>query len=147
MGLVAKWKAYGVDGFKEDFYGFGPYDLRDDKVDPINKRLMAEGDDLIERNGYLASNGDIHRINDFNYDQDQDRGPVNSLALAYSGLPLVYPDIVGGTFGEKRFNTGETPAMGAYMMRNAQWAALHSSMSMGQPPWTFKNAQVGEVML
>jgi alpha-glucosidase (family GH31 glycosyl hydrolase) len=147
MGLVAKWKAFGVDGFKEDFYGFGPYDLRDDKVDPINKRLMAEGDDLIERNGYIASNGDLQRINDFNYDQDQDRGPVNSLALAYSGLPLVYPDIVGGTFGEKRFNTGETPAMGAYMMRNAQWAALHSSMSMGQPPWTFKNPQVGEVML
>ncbi len=147
LNLVAKWKAFGVDGFKEDFYGFGKYDLRDDKVDPINLRLMQLGYDLIERNGYLASNGDLARINDFNYDQDQDRGPVNALALAYSGLPLVYPDIVGGTFGEKRFSTAESTAMDAYMMRNAQWAALHSSMSMGQPPWSFQNAQVGAVML
>jgi hypothetical protein len=147
LNLVAKWKAFGVDGFKEDFYGFGRYDLRDDKVDPINLRLMQLGYDLIERNGYLASNGDLARINDFNYDQDQDRGPVNSLALAYSGLPLVYPDIVGGTFGEKRFSTSESPAMDAYMMRNAQWAALHSSMSMGQPPWSFQDPQVGAVML
>jgi alpha-glucosidase (family GH31 glycosyl hydrolase) len=147
LSLVAKWKAFGVDGFKEDFYGFGKYDLRDDKVDPINLRLMQLGYDLIERNGYLASNGDLARINDFNYDQDQDRGPVNSLALAYSGLPLVYPDIVGGTFGEKRFSTSESAAMDVYMMRNAQWAALHSSMSMGQPPWSFQDAHVGAVML
>ncbi len=147
LGLVAKWKAFGVDGFKEDFYGFGKYDLRDDKVDPINLRLMQLGYDLIERNGYLASNGDLQRINDFNYDQDQDRGPVNALALAYSGLPLVYPDIVGGTFGEKHFSTAESPAMDMYMMRNAQWAALHSSMSMGQPPWSFQDAQVGAVLL
>lgn len=147
LGLVAKWKAYGVDGFKEDFYGFGKYDLRDDKVDPINLRLMQLGYDLIERNGYLASNGDLQRINDFNYDQDQDRGPVNALALADSGLPFVYPDIVGGTFGEKRFSTAESPAMDSYMMRNAQWAALHSSMAMGQPPWSFQNPDVGVVML
>ena len=44
-------------------------------------------------------NGDLQRVNDFNYDQDQDRGPVNALAFAYAGFPLVYPDIVGGTFG------------------------------------------------
>jgi hypothetical protein len=147
IDLVAKWKAYGVDGFKEDFYGFGKYDLRDDKVDPVNLRLMQLGYDLIERNGYLASNGDLARINDFNFDQDQDRGPVNALALAYSGLPLVYPDIVGGTFGEKRFSTAESREMDMYLMRNAQWAALHSSMSMGQPPWSFQDAQVSEVML
>ncbi|HEX4028867.1 MAG TPA: TIM-barrel domain-containing protein [Terracidiphilus sp.] len=147
LGLVAKWKAYGIDGFKEDFYGFGKYNLRDDKVDPINLRLMQLGYDLIERNGYLASNGDLQRINDFNYNQDQDRGPVNALALAYSGLPLVYPDIVGGTFGEKRFSTAESSRLDMYMMRNAQWAALHSSMSMGQPPWSFQDPQVGAVML
>ncbi len=147
LGLVAKWKDFGVDGFKEDFYGFGKYDLRDDKVDPINKRLMVLGYDLIERNGYLASNGDLQRINDFNYDQDQDRGPVNALALAYSGLPLVYPDIVGGTFGERHFDLKETPPMDLYMMRNAQWAALHPSMSMGEPPRSFNDAEVGKVML
>jgi alpha-glucosidase (family GH31 glycosyl hydrolase) len=33
------------------------------------------------------------------------------------------------------------------MMRNAQWAALHSSMSMGQGPWTFGDKQVETVML
>jgi Glycosyl hydrolases family 31 len=146
MGLVNKWGDYGVDGYKEDFYGYGGCGLRDDKVDPTNDRLMANGKLIIERNGYLSSNGDLHRINDFNYNQDQDRGPVNSLALAYAGFPLVYPDIVGGTFGEDHFSTQRTPRMETYMMRNAQWAALHSSMGMGEPPWSF-SPRVATVML
>ncbi|MBS1813290.1 MAG: hypothetical protein JSS87_00270 [Acidobacteria bacterium] len=147
MSLVAKWQAYGINGWKEDFYGYGHYkDLRDDKVDPTNDRLMAQKQLVIERNGYLSSNGDLHRINDFNYNQNQDRGPVNALAYAYSGFPFVYPDIVGGTFGENHFSTTRTAAMQTYMMRNAQWASLHSSMGMGEPPWTF-NQQVADVML
>jgi alpha-glucosidase (family GH31 glycosyl hydrolase) len=147
LDLVKKWTAFGVDGFKEDFFGYGKYDLRDDKLDPVNQALMKQGSYIIERNGYLGSSGDLHRIEDFNYDQDQDRGPINLLALAYSGLPLGYPDIVGGTFGEKHFDVLETPKMDTYMMRNAQWASLHSSMSMGQPPWSFTNPKVGEIML
>jgi alpha-glucosidase (family GH31 glycosyl hydrolase) len=146
MGLVKKWNDYGIDGYKEDFYGYDRYSLRDDKVDPTNDRLMADHKLIIERNGYLSSNGDLHRINDFNYNQDQDRGPVNALALAYAGFPLVYPDIVGGTFGEDRFSTKRTEKMETYMMRNAQWAALHSSMGMGEPPWTF-SPKVSKVML
>ncbi len=147
LGLVKKWLDFGVDGFKEDFYGYGKYDLRDDKLDPINQQLMKHGVFLIERNGYLGSAGDLDRIEDFNYDQDQDRGPVDILSLAYSGLPLGYPDIVGGTFAEEHFDTTVTPRMETYIMRNAQWASLHPSMSMGQPPWTFHNPRVGEVML
>jgi hypothetical protein len=146
MGLVKKWNNYGVDGYKEDFYGYGGYSLRDDKVDPTNDRLMEQKQLIIERNGYLSSNGDLHRINDFNYNQDQDRGPVNALALAYAGFPLVYPDIVGGTFGENHFSTTRTEKMETYMMRNARWAALHSSMGMGEPPWTF-SPKVAKVML
>ena len=146
MGLVKRWQDFGINGWKEDFYGYGKYDLRDDKVDPVNDRLMEQKQLVIERNGYLSSNGDLHRINDFNYDQDQDRGPVNALALAYSGFPLVYPDIVGGTFGENHFSTQRTPRMEMYMMRNAQWAALHSSMGMGEPPWSF-SPRVAAVML
>lgn len=145
MGLVKKWQDYGVSGWKEDFYGYGKYPLRDDKVDPTNDRLMAQKQLIIERNGYLSSNGDLHRINDFNYNQDQDRGPVNALALAYAGFPLVYPDIVGGTFGENHFNTGRTPQMETYMMRNAMWASMHSSMGMGEPPWSFR-PEVANVM-
>ena len=146
MNLVKLWQNFGVDGFKEDYYGFGGFGLRDDKVDPTNTRLMAEGADVIERNGYLSSNGDLHRINDFNYDQNQDRGPVNALAFAYSGFPLVYPDVVGGTFNEDHFSVKRTHRMEMYMMRNAQCAALHSSMGMGEPPWSFEK-QVGDVML
>jgi alpha-glucosidase (family GH31 glycosyl hydrolase) len=146
IALVDRWKPFGIDGFKEDYYGYGAFGLRDDKIDPTNNRLMQQGQFIIERNGYLSSNGDLHRINDFNYDQDQDRGPVNALAIAYSGFPLVYPDIVGGTFGENRFATDRSPRMEAYMMRNAQWAALHSSMGMGEPPWKF-SPQVAKVML
>ena len=146
MSLVAKWQAAGISGWKEDFYGYGKYDLRDDKVDPTNDRLMAQHQLVIERNGYLSSNGDLHRINDFNYNQNQDRGPVNSLALAYSGFPLVYPDIVGGTFGEDRFSTARSPRMERYMQRNAVWASLHSSMGMGEPPWTF-SSETAAIML
>lgn len=135
IGLAQKWRDAGVDGFKEDYFDF--HGLRDDKVDTTNYRLMELGVYIIERNGYLSSNGDLHRIDDFNYEQNQDRGPVNALSLAYSGFPLVYPDIVGGTFKEERFKTERTKRMNIYMMRNAQWAALHSSMGMGEPPWSF----------
>lgn len=145
--LTQKWSDFGVDGFKEDVYGFGNYSLGDDKLDPLNIELMRKGAYVMGRNAYLASPADIHRINDFNYNQDQDRGPVNSLALAYAGFPLVYPDIVGGTFGEGHFDLKVTPRMKTYMMRNAQWASVHPSMSMGQGPWTFGDPQVEKVML
>ena len=145
--LARKWSAFGVDGFKEDVYGFDKYGLGDDKLDPINITLMREGAFIMGRNQYLASPADLHRINDFNYNQDQDRGPVNALACAYAGFPLVYPDIVGGTFGEGHFDLKVTPRMKTYMMRNAQWASVHPSMSMGQGPWTFGDQQVEKVML
>ncbi len=147
LTLIDRWRSFGVDGFKEDYFDFGPYGLRDDKVDVIDTLQMQHGDYVIERNGYLSSNGDIQRINDFNFDQNQDRGPVNALAFAYSGFPLVYPDIVGGTFGEQHFSTTRTPRMERYMMRNALWAALHPSMSIGEPPWSFSNPNVGSTML
>jgi len=145
--LVRRWTDFGVDGFKEDVFGFGKYTLGDDKLDPVNRVLMREGLYVMGRNDYLGSPADLHRINDFNYDQNQDRGPVNALALAYSGLPLIYPDIVGGTFGERHFDLKVTPKMRTYMMRNAQWASVHCSMSMGQGPWTLGDPQVEKVML
>ncbi len=147
VDLVHRWGQYGVDGYKEDVYGFGKYDLGDDKLDSVNEALMREGQFIMGRNAYLASAADLHRVNDFNYDQNQDRGPVNALALSYSGFPLVYPDIVGGTFGEGHFDLKVTPRMKTYMMRNAQWASVHPSMSMGQGPWTFNDRQVEKVML
>lgn len=147
LRLVKKWTDYGVDGFKEDLYGYGGYGLRDDKLDPVNQALMRAGIYVMGRNEYLGSPADLHRINDFNYNQNQDRGPVNALALAYTSLPLIYPDIVGGTFGEHRFDTTVTLRMKTYMMRNAQWASVHSSMGMGQPPWSFHDEQVSRVML
>jgi len=147
LSLVKKWQNYGVSGWKEDYYGYDPkLGLRDDKIDPVNDRLMAQKQFIIERNGYLSSNGDLHRINDFNYNQNQDRGPVNALAFAYSGFPYVYPDIVGGTFGENHFSIARTTKMESYMQRNAMWAAMHSSMGMGEPPWSF-SAPTAAIML
>jgi alpha-glucosidase (family GH31 glycosyl hydrolase) len=147
LDLVRKWDAFGVDGYKEDVYGFGKYNLRDDKLDSIDHALMDSGHYVMGRNAYLTSSADLNRINDFNYNENQDRGPVNALACAYAGFPLVYPDIVGGTFGEGHFDLKVTPKMKTYMMRNARWAALHSSMSMGQGPWTFNDPKVSQVML
>jgi len=145
--LAHKWTAYGVDGFKEDVFGYEKYALGDDKLDPVNAALMREGLYLMGRNAYLASPADLHRLNDFNFNQNQDRGPVNALAYGYSGFPLVYPDIVGGTFGEGHFDLKVTPRMRQYMKRNAMWAALHPSMSMGQGPWTFGDRDVERVLL
>ncbi|MBM3874485.1 MAG: hypothetical protein FJ382_12290 [Verrucomicrobia bacterium] len=145
--LARKWTAWGVDGYKEDVFGFKKYELRDDKLDAVNIALMREGRYVMGRNAYLASPADLHRINDFNYNQPQDRGPVNALAYAYSGFPLVYPDIVGGTFGEGHFDLKVTSRMRTYMMRNAMWASLHPSMGMGQAPWTFGDKKLETVML
>ncbi len=43
IDLAHRWTAYGVDGFKEDVFGFQNYTLRDDKLDPVNIALMREG--------------------------------------------------------------------------------------------------------
>jgi alpha-glucosidase (family GH31 glycosyl hydrolase) len=146
LDLIQRWTKFGVDGYKEDLYGYTVADTRDDKVEPINDDLMRHGAYMIERTGYLASNGDLIRINDFNYDENQDRGPVNSLALAYSGVPLLYPALIGGSFTEGKFSTTRTHRMQVYMMRNAQWAAVHPGMAMGEPPWSFPEPDVAQVM-
>lgn len=41
--LARKWTAFGVDGFKEDVYGYQKYSLGDDKLDPVNAALIREG--------------------------------------------------------------------------------------------------------
>ena len=144
VGLCDKW---GVDGFKEDMYGYTAYDLPDDKLNAVNEALMKKGYYVMVRNNYVASPGELFRINDFNYDMDQDRGPVNSLAFAYSGLPMTYFDIVGGLFGGRDFDGIVSDRIKTYMMRNMRTASLHSAVSMGKGPWHFKDEKVSRVML
>jgi alpha-glucosidase (family GH31 glycosyl hydrolase) len=138
---------WGVDGFKEDLFGFNKYFLRDDLLNPVNIELMKRGYYVMGRNGYLGSQSDLHRIEDFNYDQDQDRGPINSLATAYAGLPFLYPDIVGGCFGDTEFENEVSQRIKIYLMRNAQWASLHPSMSLGKGPWNYNDPKVESVIL
>jgi alpha-glucosidase (family GH31 glycosyl hydrolase) len=148
--LCKKWLAYGIDGFKEDIYGYGQYDLRDDKLDPVNEELMKLGVYVMGRNGYLGSPADLHRYDDFNYDQNQDRGPLNGFSLAYSGFPYVYPDIVGGTFAEsdmRKMPPLSEPKLRRYYVRNAQYASVNPSMSMGFGPWNFNDEEVSRVTL
>ena len=162
VGLCQKWLSCGVDGFKEDLFGYPNYVLRDDKINPVNAALMSRGVYVMGRNGYLGSAMDLHRFEDFNQNQFQDRGPLNGLAFAYSGFPYVYPDIVGGTFGEgrkvpdilhdgldkSRAIPGLADAkMRLYIMRNAQYASVNPAMSMGVGPWLFGSEQVSAVML
>jgi len=144
VDLADRW---GADGFKEDLYGFEDYVLRDDKLNRINEVLMERGYHIMQRNTYLASAGELHRINDFNYEENQDRGPINTLASAYAGLPMTYMDIVGGLFGGLDLGDEVSPRIKAYMMRNARIAALHPSMSLGKGPWHFNDDQVSDVML
>jgi alpha-glucosidase (family GH31 glycosyl hydrolase) len=144
VDLCDKWQ---VDGFKEDVYGYGAYSFPDDKVDAVNIALKKKGYQIMIRNSYLTSPGELHRIEDFNYDMNQDRGPVNSLTLAYSGFPLTYMDIVGGLFGGRTFDGDVSDRIKTYLMRNARIASLHPSMSMGKGPWNFKDEQVSGILL
>jgi hypothetical protein len=148
LGLCEKWLAFGVDGFKEDLYGYGRYDLRDDKIDPVNAALMERGVYVMGRNAYLGSPVDLHRFNDFNFWESQDRGPINGLALAYSGFPYVYPDIVGGTIAatETGARTLSADVLGRYLMRNARYASVHPSMSVGYGPWNVDDPGVLRVV-
>jgi alpha-glucosidase (family GH31 glycosyl hydrolase) len=153
LSLCQKWLDYGVDGFKEDLFGYEKYVLRDDKLNAVNTGLMQRGVYVMGRNGYLGSPMDLHRFEDFNYNQNQDRGPINGLAFAYSGFPNVYPDIVGGKFVPeivrqlKATNGLNDPALKRYFMRNAQYASVNPSMSFGFGPWNFKDAQLAKVTL
>lgn len=142
--LCDKW---GVDGFKEDVYGYGKYAFPDDKIDAVNIALKKRGYKIMIRNSYLTSPGELHRIEDFNYDMNQDRGPVNSLTLAYSGFPLTYMDIIGGLFGGRDFDGKVSDRIKTYLMRNARAASLHPGMSMGKGPWHYNDHQVSQVML
>ena len=135
--LCHKWMDYGVDGFKEDLYGY-PQWLPDDMLNPVNEALMNQGVYVMGRNNYLGSPVDIQRFNDFNYNQIQDRGPINGLAYAYSGFPDVYPDIVGGTGITKgRFGDQPRKKLEMYLMRESMYDALNPSMSFGYGPWNF----------
>jgi len=148
VNLCQKWLEYGVDGFKEDLFGYKVSNMREGNIDAVNQALMDKGVFVMGRNGYLGSAMDTHRIEDFNFDQNQDRGPINVLAFAYSGFPYAYPDITGGTFGEgRKMPALNDPRMQAYMMRVAQFDSVNPSMAMGMGPWNFGSAQVEKVML
>lgn len=148
VSLCDKWKAFGVDGYKEDLYGYEIDGFPDDKLDMVNEALMDQGVYVMGRNGYVGSPMDISRFNDFNYNQDQDRGPVNGLAFAYSGFPYVYPDIIGGTgLTSHRFGRVQQEKIGKYLMREAQYDAVNPSLSFGYGPWHLENKQVLAVCL
>jgi alpha-glucosidase (family GH31 glycosyl hydrolase) len=144
VNLCDQWQ---VDGFKEDVFGYRAYSFPDDKIDAVNIALKKKGYQIMIRNSYLTSPGELHRIEDFNYDMNQDRGPVNSLTLAYSGFPLTYMDIIGGLFGGRDFDGEVSNRIKTYLMRNARTASLHPSMSMGKGPWNYKDSLVSEILL
>ena len=137
VGLCKKWTDYGVDGFKEDLFHW-PEQLQDDLIDPVNRALMDQEVYIMGRNNYLGSPADIHRYDDFNYNQLQDRGPINGLAYAFSGFPYVYPDIIGGTgLATGRFGKEPVDKLRTYIVRYAQYASLNPSMAFGFGPWNF----------
>ena len=148
VGLCQKWLDFGVDGFKEDLFTYRVANVREGNIDAVNQALMDRGVFVMGRNGYLGSACDTHRIEDFNFDQNQDRGPINCLAFAYSGFPYVYPDITGGTFGEgRRTPPLDSSRMQTYLMRVAQFDSVNPAMAVGMGPWHFGSPQVDRVVL
>ncbi|GMU23047.1 MAG: hypothetical protein AMXMBFR13_31310 [Phycisphaerae bacterium] len=147
VGLCRRWLDAGVDGFKEDLFGYRDYVLADDKIDPVNETLMKQGVYIMGRNGYVGSPMDVHRIEDFNFDQTQDRGPLNCLSLAYSGFACPYPDLVGGTFTIKNMPPPTDSRVRRYFMRNVQFAAVTPVLAMGYGPWNMEDPEVERVAL
>lgn len=148
IDLCDKWLEAGVDGFKEDLFGYEFEGLADDKIDPVNAALMDKGVYVMGRNGYLGSPMDLHRFEDFNYNHDQDRGPINGLAFAYSGFPYVYPDIVCGKgLHNMEFGTMDLDTIRTYFARNARYASLHPSMSFGYGVWNLNDDHLNNVVL
>lgn len=147
-GLCKKWVDFGVDGFKEDLFGYRVVQMREGNIDAVNRALMKQGVFIMGRNAYLSSASDTHRIEDFNFDQNQDRGPINLLAFSYADFPFGYPDIVGGTFGEgRRMPPLDSPRMQTYIMRAAILGSVSPSMAMGMGPWNFGSKEVEHVMV
>lgn len=143
INLCEKWLASGVDGFKEDLYGYDIEDFNDDRLDAVNSALMDKGVYVMGRNGYLGSPMDLHRFEDFNYNQNQDRGPVNGLSFSYSGFPYTYPDIVGGTgLSNRQFGKIEKKKLSKYLMRYARYASVNPSMAFGFGVWELNDPQV-----
>lgn len=148
IGLCQKWLDSGVDGFKEDLFTYRVANMREGNIDAVNRALMEQGVFVMGRNAYLSSASDTHRIEDFNFDQNQDRGPINCLAFSYSGFAYAYPDITGGTFGEgRKMPPLDSERMQKYMMRVAQFDSVCPSMAVGMGPWNFGSARVEQVML
>ncbi len=126
---------WGVDGFKEDTMVLNnDRTYHDGNWNRILSYMIDKDDSvMIMRNGAYSLSGDILRINDANYgtnnnsfNSSPDRMPINTLAYAASGVSNVYPDIIGGTGGtitDKNYQK--------YLVRNAQFAALNPSASIG----------------
>ncbi len=145
VNLCKKWLDDGIDGFKEDLFGYHWNVLSDAKVNHVNEKLMEMGVYIIGRNNYLGSAMDIQRIEDFNYNMQLDRGPISALEFAYSGFPFVYPDVVGGapyySDAQKR-----APGFQMYLARFAWFASLNPSMGLGMGPWTLGNDTINRII-
>ena len=139
---VEQARLWGVDGFKEDAMLYE--DTWDDgKWNVINEALVDDGNLIIVRNTAYSIPGDLIRINDSyygtgkDYHHDPDRMPINLLNFAASGAPNTYPDIIGGTPTENI----KDPSFQKYVVRNAQFAALCPSLSMGRRVWDMENPE------
>jgi alpha-glucosidase (family GH31 glycosyl hydrolase) len=129
-------KLWGVDGFKEDTMISASYNrlFIDGNGNYLLEPLITKDDNvMIMRNGAYALTGDILRINDANFsttnagwNNSPDRMLLNTFAYAASGASNVYPDIIGGTGGSMGNATFRR-----YIARNAQYAALTPSLSVG----------------
>lgn len=126
---------WGVDGFKEDTMVLNhDRSYNDGNWNRVLSYMIDKDDSvMIMRNGAYSLSGDILRINDANmgtsnsgFNSSPDRMPINLLAYAASGVSNVYPDIVGGTGGSITNTTFQK-----YLVRNAQFAALNPSLSVG----------------
>ncbi len=138
---------WGVDGFKEDTMLFDPTKVvSEDKLNPVNTFLHDAANrkqyTIIVRNSNYTAPGDIVRLDDANFANasgtassaytNKDRLPINGLNLAASGVPNIYPEVVGGVSTTLKVDTLVNKTYSKnYLLRHALFAAVSPAMAMG----------------
>ncbi len=136
-------KKWGVMGYKEDtMMKDGRLVMDDGKANKADEILMKNGYHVMVRNAAYSVPGEIIRIEDTQYGQDQDRPLINVLSFAASAAPNTYPDIVGGKYHKLPLSED----VKRYYVRNSLFAAVCPAMSLGLGPWHLENKLYEQVI-
>jgi alpha-glucosidase (family GH31 glycosyl hydrolase) len=124
------WKAFGIDGVKEDTGATDNF-KRTDVFNGLMSALAESGSLVMARNGAFTMPGTLHRIND-TWGDFSNRAAITWLQYAASGAPNVYADSIGYSY--VRTDPART-------IRNAWVQSLTAGMTFSDSPWAYNWSQ------